>query len=273
MTPAKKRGRGRPRGIALTNTDHAVLLQIATKGFRSYEALRKRALANVARQHSWWVLKRLVDHGFLLADVGEKGIIHGWILSEKARKSMAEQKHAPIATKWAVPIYHAPYRHNALLHEIQDIMQQSPVITEWIPEHVIKAEAMSRFKSRHRRDQREKMANVPDALLTFKIDSEIKEAALELELSYKTKSRMFRKLEAHITNPEFNWAIFVLGNENLYRSYWNTYQHVLSTSLAVKLRSKQNGIYFITLENLQTHKTDARFKGLRHSFSLAELQD
>ena len=272
MSTAKRARRGRPPGITLTPTDHAVIAQIAAKGFQDHKALRKSCLATVSPSHSWVILKRLVKADYLYEDSNGMGRINGWTLSERTRRVISKQDDAPIATKYAVPIYRNPYRHNALLLELQDTFSKVPSFIQWTPEHVIKADTAREFQLLHVKDQRAKMANVPDAMIHFKsTNGKIRVAALELELTPKTKRRIYKKIEAHISNPAFNWAVFVVGNEALFKLYWNTYLSVIENSLQVRLLQKQNGIYFALLENLQRDQLSAILRSPNHSFALSQL--
>lgn len=264
--------RGRPKKpLVLTQTDRAVLIQIALKGFQSYQELRPKSLKAVNRQHSWKLMKRLVHMGLLVESSGDAGSILGWSLSEKARQTLDQGQDGSPATKQRAPTYRTSYRHDIVLREVEDILRQTPVIIDWVPEHVLRGEIMTELSANFQSSKSEKLALIPDALLTMMVGSRQFKVALELELTRKTKKRIYKKIEAHILNPKFNFVFFIAEDRNLQKHLWNIYQDILSSSILVKFKKNQNGIYFTNLDHLRVLGTKVVFVGAQNSFCLANL--
>lgn len=259
---------GRPRGSSLTQTDIQVLRQIAKQGFQTYSELRVTALSGKSRQHSWRLLKRLVALEHLNECRGDGGRISGWVLTLKARKDLSHLFEKGWAVDRRPPSYRTSHDHDVVLREIRGLLEQSPIVSDWVPEHVIKADAMSRIKYLGARDRSAKLLAIPDALFQLKSGAQNTRGALELELTRKSKKRIFQKLEAHILSSEFDFVFTVLDGDSLLKLHWEIYQEVIASSVRLKIKDQQNGIYFSTLQNLREHRLHAIFNGLSGTFSL-----
>ena len=130
---------------------------------------------------------------------------------------------------------------------------------------------LQRFAYLHAHDKSEKILALPDALLYLKSGGQDSKAALELELKQKSRRRIFRKFEAHITQPEFDFVFYIVEGEPLLHKLWNIYEEVRKKSVRVKFKKNQNGIYFVTLSDIRKRGLNALFKGIEDSFSLVDL--
>jgi hypothetical protein len=249
-----------------------VLRRIAQKGFQSYPALRSTLLSKMNRQHSWWFMKRLVKLGYLVESKGDQGGILGWSLSRVARKNLFLTEEESLRTDCSAPRYRGSFVHDEIVREIEDVLRASPLITKWIPEHVLRKEAMSRIRYFNSEEQRSTLAKIPDAVFEIELQKNRRRIALELELARKTKKRVFERIEAHIIHPGMDSVLFVASDEQHLRFLWSVYEAVLSHSFRVKLHRNPNGIYFSTLENLRKHRLQAIFCGRDGSFSFESLR-
>ena len=155
--------RGRPKGENLTPTDFAVLREIAKQGFQTYPELRAEHLKEKSRGHSWAVMRRLVRLGILNECIGDGGGIRGWALSTNGQKKFQEQLDTTRLTRVRPPRYRTSFDHDVVLRDVRRLLCNSPAVTEWTPEHILRAETMSEIGHLGSRDQREIMRAVPDA--------------------------------------------------------------------------------------------------------------
>ena len=152
-------------------------------------------------------------------------------------------------------------------------LEISPVIKKWIPEQKLRHDLMARFHYLHAIDKGEKLGGLPDALLHIYSGGQDSKAALELELTQKSRKRLYKKLEAHILSPDYDFVLYIIEGEKLFSVLVDAYKHVKEKSVQVKISRKQNGIYLVFLSELQKNGLNAKFQGTQDSFSFADLAD
>jgi hypothetical protein len=216
-------------------------------------------------------MKRLVRAGILTEAQSDSGGILGWSLSKSARSKYVFLGNENETYPKKGPVYRTSYIHDVKLRQVRKALEASPAITGWIPEHVLKAEMTSRYVYLHSSDRSEKMLTVPDALLLLRSDGKESKAALELELTQKSRKRLYKKIEAYIVTDDFEFAFFIASSAHLMSVLREVYQNVMQTSWRIKLRKKQNGIYFTMLENICTNGIHAEFVAVHDTFTFAEL--
>lgn len=268
---AIKSKRGRPKGMRLTATDLLVLRKVGREGFQTYPELRSDVLSSYNRTHSWDLLRRLSLADYLIPSAGDFGAIRGWGLSQKGRELLSKQTTPLDHLDSKAPNYRTAFDHDLMLREIRKLLSQSPCISKWIPEHVLKAQAMAKINFHHLRDRGTQLLKVPDALFKIKTQGGRFNAALELEVTRKTKKRIFQKLEFHVTEPAYDFIFFVVKDEPLRQFLWEIYQSVLVESPRVKVTRQRNGIYFACLEDVRALKLEVPWTGEKDTLILANL--
>ena len=263
---------GCPKGKRLTKIDHEILAKIARLGFQNYKELRAGPLKKFSRQHSWGSMKKLVDMELIAVKFGDGGDILGWTLDQAGKKLFENYKADPA---WAItsrpPSYRTSYKHDQVLREVQALLETSPVIQKWVPEQKLRQAIMQRYFYMHANDKSEKVGLLPDALLHLKTTDRTSIAALELELTQKSRRRLLQKFETHILHPNYNFVFYIIEGDRLLRTLWSIYREVQEKSIRVKIAKKQNGIFFATLSDVRNLKLSAKFKGIESSFSFQDL--
>lgn len=269
---SQRRKGGAPSGHRLTSRDWAILRLIAKVGFQTYAELRLGPIKEASRAHSWVVLKKLVDMGYLTEVKGDGDEIRGWSLAPKGAREFEKYRDNE---SWAVgsnaPRYRTSFRHDTILREIQSALSRSSVVQSWVPEQKLRQECLRRFHYLRAQDKSEKIGGLPDAILHMKSGGKNSTAALELELTQKSKRRLFRKFESHITNSEYDYVFYVVEGAPLLDRLQAVYEDVLENSARVKIERNQNGIYFVELSALRKNPLRAKFEGAEDSFSLQDL--
>ena len=261
--------RGRPKGRCYSASYLAVLEKIAQEGFQSYPELRNSVLQNMTRQNSWKVLKKLTHDEFVTPSRGDGGAILGWSLAPKGKNYLLEKGIQSNHLDSRHPTYKTSYVHDITLREVKNILTQSQRVSSWIPEHVIKAEAMRKFQFLNDNEKSSQLLTIPDGLFKFKAGGKVFTGALELEMTRKSKRRIRQKLESHMTHSDFDFAFFVVNGGPLLQVLWSIYNDVLLNSVETKFHNRLNGIYFTLLDNLRKHGPKATFAGKEDSFSFA----
>jgi hypothetical protein len=261
--------RGRPKGKKLTKTDLLLMRRIGEEGFLSYSELRKNILSHYSRQHSWVIPKRLVQMGYLNQSLSDQGSILGWSLTPQALQLIDPHSMQRESLIVKPPTYRTAYQHDVTLREIKEILIQSPNIHHWIPEYILKAHAKQSLYSLNDQEKRNHLLKVPDGIFQFKSAGEMLKGALELELTRKSKCRIYQRFEAHILNPEIDFIFFVVGDQPLLEILWNVYQAVLDQSPMIQGNSRRNGVYFALLSSIREHQLKAPFIGLDDTYCFA----
>jgi len=261
---------GRPKGLRLTETDHQVLRQIGQEQFLSYPELRKEVLSRYSRQHSWAIPKRLVKMGYLNESKGDQGHILGWSLTPQARALLEGKLLEEVKLCSKPPSYRTAYHHDVTLREIKSIFTRSPKIQHWVPEHILKSKAKQTYHSLTDQEKRTRLLAVPDGMFQFCSAEQTLTAAVELELTRKSSQRIMQRFEAHLLNPEFDFAFFIVGDVSLLGILWNLYQKVLDQSPMLQVQSRRNGMYFTLLEMFLKERLKANFIGLHDTYSFEE---
>ena len=268
----QKRKGGARDGHRLTTRDWAILRLIAKVGFQTYAELRLGPVRQASRAHSWVILKKLVEMSYLSEVRGDGDEIRGWSLAPNGVREFEKYRDNE---SWAVgsnaPRYRTSFRHDTILREIQGALSRSSVIRSWVPEQKLRQELLSRFHYLRAQDKSEKLGGLPDAILHLYSAGKESTAALELELTQKSKRRLFRKFESHITNSEYDYVFYVVEGAPLLDRLWAVYEDVRENSPRVKIERNQNGIYFVELSALRKNPLHAKFEGARDSFSLQDL--
>ena len=263
----KSRTMGRPKGKCLTANYSAVLQKVANEGFQSYPELRSTVLQSMTRQSSWKVLKKLYAEGLLSECRGDGGGIRGWALSRKGQALLQSKGETGWSIQYHYPLYRTAFDHDVILREVRSLLIESPKMTHWIPEHVLKSETMREIQHLNQREKVAKLTTVPDALIQFKIAEQTFKAAIELELTRKSHQRLVHRFESHMTHSKFDFVFFIVKDENLLEVLWNAYQEVLTQAASIRGKSKLNGIYFVLLESLRTDRLKAKFVGQQNTFT------
>lgn len=273
MTTRARSKRGRPQGLSLTETDLKILNQVAKEGFQTYQELRVGILKSYGRTWAWDLLKRLVTNELLIACPSDRGGILGWTISKKGADIVKKHCTQGIPGPIRPLLYKSSFEHDLVLRELRQVLCKSPCIAGWVPEHILKAQTMAKIGFRVGSDRIAKLQLVPDGIFTLQSRGVKFKAAFELELSRKSRRRLYRKLEAHVTNSDYNIALFVAGDEQILQLLWDVFNAVLVQSAEVKLKKQRNGIYFCTLGILRELQLEAPWKGERNTLILANLNE
>ena len=264
---------GRPKGFSASETDLYIIGKVAREGFQTYQELHTGKLKDWPKSSLWRRLKRLVQEGCLQKGKDDKGRALGWSINHRDISKHFKLPEQVSEDAKRAPVYKTAYTHDLTLRLIKAVLGESSAVVRWVPEHVLKTEVMREFHYLHPRDKRDKLIAVPDALLHLRSGGEASKAALELELTRKSKRRLYQKFENYVTSEEFDYAFFIAKDENLKHVLTDVYDEVIAQSMKVKITKQPNGIYFATLAAIQKQGLHAKFVSRHDSLSFAELGD
>lgn len=167
------------------------------------------------------------------------------------------------------PRYYSSVSHDLLVNEVTAVLEQVPVVTNVVSETMLANDLRKKYGRNARVDRDFKL---PDAAIRF--SSGLKEhlAAVEVELTRKSKKRLERTFELFITGSDFTIALFVAKDGPLLNQLLKTYERVL-TRPALQSRKTLRCCYFVTLDDIKKAPLDAVFKGLDRSWTFRELEN
>jgi hypothetical protein len=256
--------------IRLTPTDIALLIKIAPERMESYPRLRASVLAPVSRAHSWVILKRLVRHRFLTEIRGDGGGILGWSLTPKAKRLPEIEPHLPDTPERA-PVYKTSFHHDRVVREVRGVLEKAKAVQSWISDHELKREFAHRMLSKGKPVSGARGLAIPDGIFEIVSQGEISRGALEVEITQKSKARIYRKLESHCASEDFDFTFFVMRDEKLRDLFCELLAEVWRKSWRVKSLRQQNGIYFTTLAEFRARGLHAIFRAEGDELTFAEL--
>lgn len=271
IAPKQPRGRGRPRKSLPNKTELKVLDQIAQEGFQNFSELLAGCLQGFHRRHSGRVLRQMARAGLLLEARADNGGILGWSIQPRSAIRSLDFNPLTPDKKRRSPVYRTSYIHDAKLRHIKRILSACPAIVKWVPEHLLKSEVMHGARFLGLQERTDRLTLVPDALLHLRCRGVDSKAALELELSLKSRKRLTKKFEAYITSDQFDYAFFIASTPALSATLRQVCDEVTATSWRVKLSKHKNGIYFTTLEQLLAQGIRAPFTASHDTLCFAQL--
>lgn len=266
----KKRAQKVVPGLRLAPLDHRVIERIAKEGFLTYRELRKTVLKESNRSAAWRRLRQLAKHGILHEVRNDEGGILGWSVNFRRIERMGVRLDAEIS-RASAPVYRTAFSHDIILRELKETLSLANAVVNWVPEHVLKAEALSRFHYLRGESKSSMLRAVPDGLLELALGGKRVKASLELELTHKSRKRIYQKFESYITSKAFEFAFFIAQDEKLLNRLRQIYQDVLTNSTVVRIEKDRNGMYFALLSEIQKKGIHAAFFGSHDTITLAEL--
>ena len=261
------------KGFRMTETDLVVIRKISETGVQSSENLKATVLKDYGKVQTWRIPRRLVKQGWLVECRGDQNIFLGWRLNTrdyKVRTWLSQMLGTPIKR---APVYKTSFDHDQTLDRVITRLREAKVVEGYTPEHVLRSETSQRFWYMSDLEKRERVIAVPDAILDLNIKGKKIKVALELEVSRKSKKRIFQKLEHYLIHPDVAFTFYVIKGKRLLEDFQSAYRLVLETSLRVKISATKNGIYFSELQNILDQGPGAEFQGLDNSISMNSLSE
>jgi hypothetical protein len=259
------------KGFRMTKTDETIIRRISENGFQSFLELRKDILKDYGRTSSWDLLKRLVRNRYLNECRGDGDRLLGWRINSRSQKvlSMLPIVDTP---RPRAPVYRSSYDHDIALRSIRRSLLDCKAVQSWKAEHELKPEVCRRYALLSPELRGKKMGMIPDAVIRLALKDGVHNVALELELTQKSKKRLYEKIERYVVDPDFRMTLYIAKREHLFNLLQSIYREVLSTSTKAKVCRSRNGIYFATLEDLEANGKNTVFHGLRDKFTLSDLE-
>ncbi len=167
------------------------------------------------------------------------------------------------------PRYYSSVDHDLVVNEVRTILETSSVVTKFVPENVLAVELRKKYGKRARADKEFKL---PDAAVSFASGSKRHFAAIEVELSKKSKERLMRIFELLILGTDFTITLFIVKDKALLNYLQTNYDSTWNLP-SVQFNKQLHACYFVTLEDFRNRGLHATFVGRERSWSFKELEN
>jgi hypothetical protein len=257
------------RKVVLTERDLAVMTQIATQRFVSASEIAHLWSSSPKNKNHYVRLRELTQAGFVEPLVGDDGHRLGYRLTRRGIEMLPSEDLKIKARDYRSFTYRSSFDHDVLLQRVRNVIEASPLVSGYLPEHEVRKRLSEKYGRKERKDQGYK---VPDALFNLRTSTRTMRVALELEISRKSESRyrkMFREL---LTSSDFEIVIFITDTEKRTEALRKIISDVMANDSVVKSWPTKRGMYFATIEEILTRKQETVFVAEGTQFSLAGLE-
>jgi hypothetical protein len=259
------------KGYRLTPTDYTIFHELREAGHITLPQLREEVLKDYTREHSWSLLKKLVNHGYLSECKGDGGKIVGWRINGRTKEGRSLLTSEVGGFEPKVPTYRTALDHDVGVWRLKKILSQAKAIEQWVPEFALRSEIMRQYGYLHRSDKREKLLSIPDAVLHLRTNGDTMKVALELELTRKARRLIYEKIESYVVCSDYQFVLYIARGQKLLSDLKEIYQEVLAKSWRAKIAKVRNGIYFAELDSVHKDGIHAKFIGNHNAISLSEI--
>ena len=159
-------------------------------------------------------------------------------------------------------------QHDCLLQDLREIFERSPIVRDFVPEHVLRS---LMAKKHGYKNQGEQTYKVPDGLFTLLTPTREYKVALELELTAKEADRTRTFLKLLATSPDHNTVFIICKDLNLKSRLEKLLSELRHSDIAVRIYSPKKGFYFAVLGDVLSNGLDAHFEGESNRFTLNEF--
>lgn len=264
---ACKKPKATPQQFKLTERDTKLLRYIGENRFITIPEIRKRFWADSGSGNEFRRLRILRKNGFIEKLTGDKDVTLGYRIGKKGRKFI---QFLGIENESSYPkiSYKTAFDHDEKLLKVREVLEKSPLVSEYIPEHMVRMMLGKRHGKQRKRDETYK---VPDALFKLKTAQGTFPVALELECTRKTYKRYRHFLGTLATTKDAKLIFVVCEDSKTLLILRNLLEEVRNENNFVKVSKTDNGFYFVLLQNLLTEDLDAILDGEGKRFSLNSL--
>ena len=213
-------------------------------------------------------LRKLIKVGLVAPLLGDLGTLLGYQITPRGRALLGRMGVIACEAPTTKSMYKTAYAHNRLLYQVRDILEGSPLVSNFVTEPELKralAQSIGRDLTANDRHK------VPDGQFTLTAGKRPLVVALELEMTLKRKERYFKSLENLATRSDIDTIFYVTAGPDLTRSIESALTRVRAVSTKVKLCPKYHGFYFASLSDVLENGLNAKFRGEQSEYSLNSL--
>ncbi len=255
--------------LKLTDRDYAILIFVATNRFVTSRQIRDLFWQAADTHNHYSRLRKLVRAGLLEYLVGDNSSRLGYRLTQKGIDVLPSEILKAKAISHRSFSYRTSFDHDKLLQAIRGVIEKSPLVSGYMPEHEVRSLLALRHGKEEKKDSGYK---VPDGLFELKTDKKTLRVAIELELTMKSEVRYRKIFRELLTSTDFDVVFTIAANERMTEALVAIANQVKANDPIVRDWPKKRGLYFATLEKVLSEGQKAIFKGDGPPFSLGSLE-
>jgi hypothetical protein len=258
-----------PSSSRLTPRDLNILSHIAKNGFSQISDIEEKFFDNSKNRNVYRRLNILVQMGLIEKLRGERRVLLGVKIAKNKIPYLIENKFIYENSNGLCNSYKSSYQHDLKLQKIREVLEQSPIVSNYIPEHTLKRKFQKKNGPFEINSEKLK---IPDALFTLKTPNETLQIALELECSRKSKAR-YRNFFKKLSQLKYIDSVFVLYEDGIIKE--------LLMEILKEMREKyksstiykiNKGFYFIGYKQFLNLKLECPVQGENEEFTLKSLE-
>lgn len=164
------------------------------------------------------------------------------------------------------PRYYTSVDHDLMVLDLRATFEKCKAITSLLPENLVAADLRRKYGRNARVDRDFKL---PDAVVCFETTKK-HYAAVELELTRKSKKRLERTFRLLMFSGDFTISLFIVKDLPLLKLLSGIYDEIWDQPWSHS--GSIHCCYFVTLDEFRTKGPDAVFTGRDRTFTFRELE-
>ena len=253
---SKSRTKGRPPQLSVTKRDYEILKTFVGENFISVPEIHSKHFKDLPRKAVWNRMKKLSSAGLLREYRGDLGALLGWYVPRSGRRP---------------PVYKTSFDHDMKVREVVSVFEKTPAFRSWCPAFAISGEIMRDTWRDSPEEKRQKGLEIPDGELELKIDGRRVKYALEVELTRKSLTRLYDKMEKLLLSKRYPVTFYVVRGRTLLRLLRRVEAHVLRSSFRLKLCDEPREIYYCELSEFEKEGIHAKFESRFNTLALEKI--
>lgn len=266
VTTKRKTSKTRHK-FQITDRDKNILRYIGENRFITYREIRRKFWPGCREGNVCRRLKVLRCENLIERLMGDGGIPLGYKLGKKGKRLL---ERSGFRKDFLNPhmSYRTTFNHDEKLLKVREVLEKSPLVSSFTPEHAIRVLLNRRHHTTVKTDKRFK---VPDAIFRLKTTSGIHCVALELECAQKSYRRYRQFLVKLSESKDVGMVFIICENSKILLILRDLLSELRQKDPKVKRTQENIGFYFSLLENLLNDGLNAVFDGEGKRFSLNSL--
>lgn len=251
---------------SITDRDRAILRFVFENTMATSQQIKKRFFAD-----SRWCYDRvrhLLNVGLLKVIMLDRNRSRVFGLTPFGMSFVREGASPFEDLSKLTPRYYSSVDHDLIVNELRAVFEQCPAVTNFIPETSLALELRKKYGRNAKADCDFKL---PDAAVSFTSGVKKHFAAVEVELTQKSRKRLERTFELLITSTDFTLTLFIVKDVRLLTYLNRIYERVWDWP-SIRYGKVIHTCYFVTLEEFTQKGADAQFVGRGRSWSFRQLE-
>lgn len=258
------------KNMILRKRDFEIMYYISTQNFASISELHKVFWKSKKSTGTHYRrLGQLAKQCFIEKINAPRNFGASYTITKKGQNILRVAGYHVLPCEFKKDSYTGQYEHDLLLHKVKNILLQSPIVENYIPEYQITSKLLKKFKSMNTYQKRDK---IPDGLFNLWVSNKSQTVALELELSQKSKRRYESLFKKHLLTNNWDIVFYIVKDEPMRKNFLEQIILLKRKDILLRAQKKLNNIYFSLVDEFLEEELNSIFKDEKIEFSLKRLE-